>query len=113
MSVLVESVVAAQEDFRHHELIGPILGHVGDGNFHATILVDPADSQQIERAEAAHERLVLRALQVGGTCTGEHGIGLGKRRYLEIEHGTAVDSMRAIKQALDPRGIFNPGKMLS
>jgi D-lactate dehydrogenase (cytochrome) len=112
MSQLSDAVVEARDDLRQHGLIGPILGHVGDGNFHSTILVTPDNTAEIDAAEAAQGRMVARALAVGGTCTGEHGIGLGKRQYLEDERGRAIDLMRSIKKALDPCGIFNPGKML-
>ena len=111
MSALVDAVIAAQEDLETHHLVGPILGHVGDGNFHSTILVDPADPSQIEEAEAAHGRMVERALAAGGTCTGEHGIGVGKKAHLRAEHGDAVEWMQAIKQLFDPRGLMNPGKI--
>jgi D-lactate dehydrogenase (cytochrome) len=94
-------------------LIAPIVGHVGDGNFHTLILVDPAVPQELSRANALHERMVERALRLDGTCTGEHGIGLGKRAFLETEHGGAVPVMRSIKQVLDPHRILNPGKVLA
>jgi D-lactate dehydrogenase (cytochrome) len=93
-------------------LIAPIVGHVGDGNFHVLILVDPADGAEIGRARAAHARLVERALGHDGTCTGEHGVGTGKIAYLEQELGDAVDVMRSIKRALDPSNIMNPGKII-
>jgi D-lactate dehydrogenase (cytochrome) len=92
-------------------LTAAIVGHVGDGNFHTAILVDPNDADELRRAEAFHTRLVERALAHEGTCTGEHGVGYGKARFLEDEHGpAALEMMRAIKRALDPDGIFNPGK---
>jgi D-lactate dehydrogenase (cytochrome) len=114
ISALADCVVAAQADIAEHHLTAPIVGHVGDGNFHTCVLVDPDDAGDIARAEAFHARLVERALAHGGTCTGEHGVGYGKSRFLATEHGAAgVEMMRAIKQALDPDGIFNPGKVLA
>src|SRR5205823_12996529 len=95
-------------------LVAPILGHVGDGNFHLTMLVDMADSHEVARAKALHGRLVERALAMDGTSTGEHGVGQGKMRYLEAEHGAAaLDVMRAVKRALDPQDIMNPGKIVA
>jgi len=80
-------------------LIAPIVGHVGDGNFHTLILIDPNDMEEIARAKALHERMVLRALALEGTCTGEHGVGLGKIGYMAHEHGAAVEVMRSLKRA--------------
>jgi D-lactate dehydrogenase (cytochrome) len=112
ISHLAESVLAAREDATANGLLAPIVGHVGDGNFHMTFLLDPADPREFERAEAVNARMVARALAVGGTCTGEHGIGVGKIGFLEQEHGAAVGLMRTIKRALDPQNILNPGKMI-
>jgi D-lactate dehydrogenase (cytochrome) len=113
ISALADCVEAAQADIAEHGLIAPIVGHVGDGNFHTCVLVDPNDPEDIARAEEFHARLVERALAHSGTCTGEHGVGYGKSRFLMAEHGpAAVEMMRAIKCALDPHGIFNPGKIL-
>jgi D-lactate dehydrogenase (cytochrome) len=112
ISALAECIEATQADIAEHGLTASIVGHVGDGNFHAILLVDPQDPQSSERGEAFHARLVGRALEHGGTCTGEHGVGYGKSRFLVAEHGeAAVAMMRAIKSALDPDGIFNPGKV--
>ena len=85
---------------------------MGDGNFHLVLLVDKNNAEETERAQALHERMVMRALAMGGTCTGEHGIGYGKLDFLIAEHGEAVSVMRSIKQALDPDNIMNPGKIL-
>ncbi len=111
VSSLADCVTAAQADVAEHRLAGTVVGHVGDGNFHVTILLDADDPAEVAAAQAFHDRLVRHALASGGTCTGEHGIGYGKGRFLLEEHGRpAVEMMRAIKQALDPDGIFNPGK---
>lgn len=111
ISRLAECVTATREDFDRRGLLAPIVGHVGDGNFHSLILFDPTDARERDEAHAAHEALILRALAMGGTCTGEHGIGLGKREFLAREHATGLPGMKAIKQALDPLGIMNPGKV--
>ena len=89
-----------------------LLGHIGDGNFHLIFLVDEDDPDEVAAVEAINERMVHRALSMDGTCTGEHGIGLGKQHFLEAEHGDALEVMRAVKAALDPAGILNPGKLL-
>jgi D-lactate dehydrogenase (cytochrome) len=93
-------------------LLAPLVGHVGDGNFHLVFIIDPEDSDEIARAKQVGGRLVEQALALGGTCSGEHGVGQGKIGYLEAEHGEAVEVMRAIKQALDPHDIMNPGKLV-
>jgi D-lactate dehydrogenase (cytochrome) len=111
ISVLADCVTAAQSDIRQSGLTATIVGHVGDGNFHVIVLLDPHDPADVRRAEDFHERLVRRAIAADGTCTGEHGVGYGKARFLVEEHGTdALEMMRAVKRALDPHGIFNPGK---
>jgi D-lactate dehydrogenase (cytochrome) len=113
ISALADCIAAAQADIAEFGLTAPIVGHVGDGNFHTCVLVDPDDPDDVARAEEFHSRLVERALAHDGTCTGEHGIGYGKSRFLAAEHGeAAVEMMRAIKRALDPEGIFNPGKVV-
>ena len=95
------------------KIYGPLVGHVGDGNFHVLLTADPNDHWAIERLEQFHTRLVQRSLSLEGTCTGEHGIGIGKIDYLVSELGDeAVDLMRTIKAALDPNGIMNPGKVV-
>jgi len=112
VSRLTECILETQADIETLGLPAPIVGHVGDGNFHVAVLVDPADPGELERAEAFHDRLVRRAIAMDGTCTGEHGVGYGKARFLVEEHGTeAVGMMRAIKRALDPGDLFNPGKL--
>ncbi|KEJ88979.1 FAD-binding oxidoreductase [Sulfitobacter donghicola] len=113
ISKLAEAVVAANEKADELGLIAPVVGHAGDGNFHASVLVDMDDADEVARAENFVSWLNERAIALGGTCTGEHGIGQGKRPYLEKELGGAVDVMAAIKKALDPDDILNPGKILS
>jgi D-lactate dehydrogenase (cytochrome) len=113
ISRLAACVTETQRDIAESALTAPILGHVGDGNFHLTLLVDVEDQDEVARAKQLHERLVARALAMDGTCTGEHGVGQGKARYLAAEHGAGtIDAMRAIKHALDPRDIMNPGKII-
>lgn len=112
VSRLADVIAATRADIATTSLTAPLVGHVGDGNFHLILLVDPDDPANLAEAKALHDRLVSRALEAGGTCTGEHGIGLGKQDYLAREHGDALHAMRAIKQALDPKNIMNPGKML-
>lgn len=112
ISRLADCIEETIADNQETGLIAPIVGHVGDGNFHVTFLLDPDDAEEVARAGAAHERMVHRALAMGGTCTGEHGIGYGKVEYLKVEHASSIGVMRAIKQALDPQGILNPGKVL-
>jgi D-lactate dehydrogenase (cytochrome) len=114
ISHLAECVIATQADVAASRLIAPIVGHVGDGNFHLSILVDMADADELRRTEVLLERLVERALAMEGTCTGEHGVGQGKMKYLKAEHGdAALSAMRAIKTALDPQNIMNPGKIVT
>lgn len=113
ISRLAECIAGARVDIAASGFIAPIVGHVGDGNFHTVILVDPDDRDEIERAEALNRSIVARALAMGGTCTGEHGIGFGKQDFLVEEHGAvAVAAMRALKLALDPDNLMNPGKVV-
>ena len=112
ISRLAQCVAETKADIAASGLLAPIVGHVGDGNFHLVYVLDPDDAEEVARAHAAHERMVLRALEMGGTCTGEHGIGYGKLHFLEAEHGPAVTVMRSIKRALDPHDLMNPGKVL-
>ena len=112
ISRLAEAIEAAQADVAELGLTAPLFGHVGDGNFHLVVVLDRHDPAEVAALDTLNARLISRALAVGGTCTGEHGIGVGKRDYLRDEHGAGVDVMRAIKQALDPNGIMNPGKLL-
>jgi D-lactate dehydrogenase (cytochrome) len=112
ISRLAECVLAAKEAIAASGLLAPMVGHAGDGNFHLSILVDPDDADEIARAKEIGRRLVEQALALGGTCTGEHGVGQGKMAYLDAEHGAALDAMRTIKRALDPDNIMNPGKIV-
>ncbi len=114
ISRLAECVTETQRDIEVSRLLAPIVGHVGDGNFHLTLLVDLDDADEVTRAKDLSERLVERALSMDGTCTGEHGVGQGKMKYLLAEHGAAALAvMTSIKRALDPQNIMNPGKIVS
>ena len=114
ISRLAECVTETQHDIAESKLVAPIVGHVGDGNFHVGLMVDRDDKEEVARVHAFLDRLVERALSMDGTCTGEHGIGQGKVKFLAAEHGEpALDAMRAIKRALDPLGIINPGKIVA
>ena len=114
ISKLSECIEQTQQDLVASKIYGPIVGHVGDGNFHVLLTADPNDHAAIEKLEDFHTRLVERSLSLEGTCTGEHGIGVGKIGYLVSELGReAVDAMATIKNALDPNGIMNPGKIIA
>lgn len=114
ISNLAECVMETKRDIVEMGLIAPIVGHVGDGNFHTTLMVNVDDPDDLAKAKHYMKRLVERALAMGGTSTGEHGIGQGKMKYMEGEHGAeALEAMRAIKRALDPKNIMNPGKIVA
>ena len=114
ISRLAECVKETQADIEATGIIAPIVGHIGDGNFHLTLLVDTNDPDDVKRCKALSERLVVRALAMDGTCTGEHGVGQGKMKYLLKEHGpAALAAMAAIKTALDPQNLMNPGKIVA
>jgi D-lactate dehydrogenase (cytochrome) len=113
ISRLAECILETKKDLKQSFLVAPMVGHVGDGNFHCGFLIDRNNPDEIKEAERLNERLVMRALAMDGTCTGEHGIGLGKQKFLIAEHGDAVAVMREIKKALDPLNIMNPGKIFS
>jgi D-lactate dehydrogenase (cytochrome) len=114
ITALADAVLSVRADIDAHGLVAPIVGHVGDGNFHVVVVVDPADADEMGRVERFNERLIARSIEMGGTCTGEHGVGLGKIPYLIRELGPeAVSLMRTIKGSLDPLGIMNPGKVVT
>ncbi|MGZ0186515.1 MAG: FAD-binding oxidoreductase [Alphaproteobacteria bacterium] len=113
ISRLAECIVDTQVDIGESKLYSPICGHVGDGNFHCCIMVDLDDAEEMGRATAFNDRLVGRALEMGGSCTGEHGIGMGKIESMGKEHGApAIELMRTLKRSLDPKNILNPGKVV-
>ena len=112
VSELAATIDATIADLATLPFPAPLLGHVADGNFHVILLIDPGEPEDRRAGEAVYGRMVERAIAAGGTCTGEHGVGLGKRRALAAEAGPAVAAMRALKQALDPDDLFNPGKVL-
>lgn len=113
ISRLTECIVETRADIDAGSIPAPIVGHVGDGNFHVLMLIDPDSREEVAAARALNDRLVRRALAMEGTCSGEHGVGIGKQPYMIAEHGVgAVDAMRAVKRALDPHNLMNPGKIL-
>jgi D-lactate dehydrogenase (cytochrome) len=112
ISALAECIGETKRELAASRAYAPLVGHVGDGNFHLNFILDPNDAGEVAEVKALNARLVARALRLGGTCTGEHGVGLGKQKYLLDEHGEdAVSVMRALKTALDPSGLMNPGKI--
>ena len=114
ISRLAECVVETEQDLKASTLPCPIVGHVGDGNFHVAMLLDPSKPEEFEEAERINHRIVQRALRMGGTCTGEHGVGLHKMQFMIEEHGEdAISVMRSIKHALDPNNLMNPGKIFA
>lgn len=113
ISRLAECITESRKDLDSVSFPATIVGHVGDGNFHVLCVLDPENPAEMEEAEAFSERIVRRAQAVGGTCTGEHGIGYGKIKHLTEEHGEALEVLRSIKRALDPDNRMNPGKMVS
>ncbi|WP_254546882.1 FAD-binding oxidoreductase [Halomarina pelagica] len=106
---VVEAVAEASADL---DLLCPAVGHAGDGNLHYTPIVDRDDEDEVSRAFELNDRIVTRAIEMGGTATGEHGVGIGKRKFMEREHGAALELMRDIKEIVDPNGIMNPGKVI-
>jgi D-lactate dehydrogenase (cytochrome) len=112
ISRLAECITETQKDLAASFLPAPIVGHAGDGNFHIVFVLNPSDPKEMAEAERLNKRVVHRALSLDGTCTGEHGIGCGKINFLLAEHGEAVRLMLAIKRAIDPHNIMNPGKIL-
>jgi D-lactate dehydrogenase (cytochrome) len=112
ISRLAECIAETKKDIDASFIPAPIVGHVGDGNFHLTLVLDPNEPKDVAEAERLNNRLVARALALDGTCTGEHGVGYGKLDFLVAEHGEAVSVMRTIKKALDPDNLMNPGKIV-
>jgi D-lactate dehydrogenase (cytochrome) len=112
ISRLADCVIESKQDHAGAAFPVCLVGHAGDGNFHVIYLIDPSSREELAEVHRLNERVVARALAMGGTCTGEHGVGYGKIRSVEAEHGDAVDVMRSIKQALDPENRMNPGKVL-
>ncbi|MDO9369041.1 MAG: FAD-linked oxidase C-terminal domain-containing protein, partial [Sphingopyxis sp.] len=113
ISRLAECITLTKQDLAAAKIPATILGHVGDGNFHVVFSIDPKAPAELAEAEALNRRMVERALAMDGTCTGEHGIGLGKQDHLVAELGDTVDFMRIIKRAIDPKDLFNPGKIFT
>jgi D-lactate dehydrogenase (cytochrome) len=112
ISRLADCLLETKKDLAETRLFSAVVGHVGDGNFHVLILVDPNNPDDLAEAERVNRQIVRRAIAMGGTCTGEHGIGQGKIEFMEEEFGEALSVMRAVKAAIDPDGIMNPGKIL-
>ncbi len=112
ISRLAECVLETRKDVDASFVLAPMVGHVGDGNFHLVFVIFPDRPNEIAEAARLNARLVERALAMGGTCTGEHGVGQGKMKYLPLEHGASLEVMKTIKRALDPGNLMNPGKML-
>ena len=113
VSRLAECINETKDDLEETGLISPLVGHVGDGNFHMLYIVDPNNQEEMAKAQAHSDRMVMRALEMGGTCTGEHGVGYGKIHFLTNEHGDAMSLMRSLKTAFDPDNIMNPGKIVN
>ena len=113
VSRLAECINETKDDLKETGLISPLVGHVGDGNFHMLYIVDPNNKEEMAKAQAHSDRMVMRALEMGGTCTGEHGVGYGKIHFLTNEHGDAMSLMRSLKTAFDPDNIMNPGKIVN
>lgn len=112
ISHLAECIEETQADLKQAQIVAPLVGHAGDGNFHLIIMLNPDDPKEFDAVTRLSERLVERALKFGGTCSGEHGVGIGKLKYLAAEHGPALDVMRSIKRAIDPNNLMNPGKLI-
>ena len=112
ISKLANCIEATRIDIEASPLTATIVGHVGDGNFHVIFLLDPDRPQDFDEARRINDVMVSRAIEMEGTCTGEHGVGVGKRQYLEQEFGGALETMKTLKRAFDPLNIMNPGKVL-
>ena len=111
ISNLTECIIETKKDIEQSNIIAPIVGHVGDGNFHLIMLLDPENKKEVSEAKHLNDKLVNRALKMEGTSTGEHGIGIGKKEFLKTEQGLSVEIMSQIKKAIDPKNIMNPGKI--
>jgi len=109
---LAEAITETAADLAQSPFIAPLVGHVGDGNFHLAILIDRENPAERAEAERLGARISERAIRLGGTVTGEHGVGIGKRKFMEAEHGGAWALMGDIKRTFDPNNVLNPGKML-
>ena len=112
ISKLAQCILESKKDLESNNIIAPMVGHVGDGNFHLLMLCDPNNNEEMKKFKEFNDRLVRRAIEMGGTCTGEHGIGFGKKEYLKIEHPTNIEWMKKIKIAFDPNNIMNPNKII-
>ena len=106
-----EIVVFSQKIVDEYRAIGYVFGHAGDGNLHVVLVGDPADTAEWSKLEAINHAIVEKAVQVGGTCTGEHGVGIGKRKFMQLEHGESYHLMRQIKETIDPKWLMNPDKI--
>jgi len=112
ISKLAKAISDTQDDLKEFNVVGTIIGHVGDGNYHTLLFCDPNNAKELERNKLLAHRMAQRALDVGGTVTGEHGIGMGKLDYMAQEHGEALNVMSDLKRLFDPKNIMNPGKMI-
>lgn len=101
----------ARQQLSQYKVSGPIFGHAGDGNFHVGVFYEPASLDEKARAQAANDAIILKAIELGGTATGEHGVGIGKIKFMPEEHSQSYELMKQIKKLLDPNGIMNPGKI--
>jgi D-lactate dehydrogenase (cytochrome) len=111
ISCYPEMVVFSQKKVEEHRSIGYVFGHAGDGNLHVVMVGDPANKSEWAQLEAINKAIVEKAIHLGGTCTGEHGVGIGKRKFMQLEHGESYRLMKQIKDILDPKGLMNPGKI--
>ena len=106
-----EMILFSQNLVDDNQVPGYVFGHAGDGNLHVVLAGDPADATAWDVLKTINQRIVKRAVELDGTCTGEHGIGIGKREFMALEHGAGCDLMKSIKDLIDPKGLMNPGKM--
>ncbi|NIO09887.1 MAG: hypothetical protein GTO40_18540 [Deltaproteobacteria bacterium] len=106
-----EMIIFSQQLVDEHGIAGYVFGHAGDGNLHVVMTGDPKDKGEWSMLESVNDRIVTRAVELGGTCTGEHGVGIGKRKFMDLEHGQSYQLMRQIKELVDPKGLMNPDKI--